>query len=233
MYKAISHKAISHLGNQVKSEYWCILTGTNRGLWLKTKIFQLFGQQSLYDIMNWHTYGNSWEKLYFQQLFDNIWRLPVGRSLQRAEQPHLLHRASIIPAIARREFKFQTMVLLQLNSYYGGEGGLCHHTQTTCALVKSARVSGCRSVPALRTIGLSGIKHVNNYWKNCHNIWDTQGSQRGKPIFNDVTTPLQALPISVREIFLIWWQLLNCICCDPVYGRFGSDLPQWHSNIFS
>lgn len=92
-------------------------------MWLKTKIFQLFGQQSLYDIMNWHTYGNSWEKLYFQQLFDNIWRLPVGRSLQRAEQPHLLHRASIIPAIARREFKFQTMVLLQLNSYYGGGVG--------------------------------------------------------------------------------------------------------------
>lgn len=129
-------KAISHLGNQVKSEYWCILTGTNRGLWLKTKIFQLFGQRSLYDIMNWHTYGNSWETLYFQQLFDNIWRLPVGRSLQRAEQPHLLHRASIIPAIAGREFKFQTMVLLQLNSYQEGGGGLCHHTQTTCALVK-------------------------------------------------------------------------------------------------
>lgn len=161
-------------------------------------------------------------KLYFQQLLDNIWRLPVGRSLQRAEQPHLLHRASIIPAIARREFKFQTMVLLELNSYYGG--GLCHHTQTTCALVKSARVSGCRSVPALPTIGLSGIKHVNNYWKNCHNIWDAQGSQRGKPIFNDVTIPLQALPISMRERFLVWWQLLNCICCDPVYGRFGSDL---------
>lgn len=36
MHKAISHKGTSHLGNQVKSDYWCILTGINRGLWLKT-----------------------------------------------------------------------------------------------------------------------------------------------------------------------------------------------------
>lgn len=62
-------------------------------------------------LWKWRTDGNSWEKVH-----DNIWRSPVGRS---HKQPHLLHKASIIPAIARREFKFQTMVSLQLNSYYG------------------------------------------------------------------------------------------------------------------
>lgn len=222
MYKAISHKAISHLGNQVKSEYWCILTGTSRGVWLKTKIFQLFGQQSLYDIMNWHTYGNSWEKTVLpavvgQHLEVACWQISTtGRTASFTAQG-FYH-----PRDRKTWVQISNNGLTRIKQLL--RGGLCHHTQTTCALVKSARVSGCRSVPALPTIGLSGIKHVNNYWKNCHNIWDAQGSQRGKPIFNDVTIPLQALPISMRERFLVWWQLLNCICCDPVYGRFGSDL---------
>lgn len=114
-------------------------------------------------LWNRRTCGNSWEKLHFQQLYDNIWRSTVGRSRKR---PHLLHKASIIPAIARRQFKFQTMVLLQLNSYYGDYV----ITRKQHALVKPASVSDCRSVPALRFIGLSSIKHVDNDWKKCHNI---------------------------------------------------------------
>lgn len=84
-------------------------------------------------------------KLYFQQLLDNIWRLPVGRSLQRAEQPHLLHRASIIPAIARREFKFQTMVLLELNGYYGGDYVITRKQHVRSLNPQESRVAGqCR-----------------------------------------------------------------------------------------
>lgn len=119
----------------------------------------------------------------------------------------LLHKASIIPAIAKTRVQISNNALATIKQLLRG---LCRHTQTTCALVKPASVSDCRSVPAQRTVGLSSVKHVNNYWKKCHNIWETRGPRRTKPIF------LLMSRLVWEEFVLRWWQLLNCICCDSV-----------------
>lgn len=108
-----------------------------------------------------------------------IWRSPVGRSHKR---PHLLHKASIIPlAIARRQFKFQTMASLQLNSYYADY--VMARKQHVRSL-NPAGVSDCRSAPALRNPSVCPASNVSTIIARSAIIFRTLGVPAGgKPIF--------------------------------------------------
>lgn len=148
---------------------------------------KIISTASYMTLWNWRASGNSREKVYFQQLYDNIWRSPVGRSHR---QPRSLHEASIVPAIARRQFRFPTTASLQLNSYYGDY--VSARKQHVCRSEWPAPASAANH---RAVTGLAGRRAI---------IFRTlRVPAAGNLLFIDVTVPLQAPSVALREISLV------------------------------